>query len=94
MLTNQAITAVSLYKSKFDIYDRLIKRIPNVNLLAGTIIQDMNRVINHIAEGGDRSIFKNGAKTIRLVCDNYKQKNNSGGLVSLSDNKMINEFTI
>ncbi len=37
-----------------------------VSLLAGTVVRDATKVFNHIMEGGDRSIFKNGASTIRL----------------------------
>ncbi len=40
-----------------------------VSLLAGTIVLDENRICNHVAEGGDRSIFRNGAMMIRLKKD-------------------------
>jgi uncharacterized protein len=37
-----------------------------VSLLAGTIVMDENRVCTHVEEGGDRSIFRNGAMMLRL----------------------------
>jgi uncharacterized protein (DUF4213/DUF364 family) len=41
-----------------------------VSLLAGTVVLENKRVCTHIAEGGDRSIFRNGAMMLRLNKDN------------------------
>lgn len=37
-----------------------------VSLLAGTVVLENTRVCSHVAEGGDRSIFRNGAMMLRL----------------------------
>lgn len=45
-----------------------------VSLLAGTVVLDINGICNHVAEGGDRSIFHNGAMMIRLKKENCIEK--------------------
>jgi uncharacterized protein (DUF4213/DUF364 family) len=43
-----------------------------VSLLAGTVVLENTRVCAHVAEGGDRSIFRNGAMMLRLSGENFK----------------------
>jgi uncharacterized protein (DUF4213/DUF364 family) len=50
----------------------------HVSLLAGTVVTDPKMVMTHIAEGGDRSIFRFGASTLRLKCSSNKKK---GGIL-------------
>jgi uncharacterized protein len=50
----------------------------HVSLLAGTVVTDSKKVMTHIAEGGDRSIFRFGASTLRLKCGSNKKK---GGIL-------------
>jgi uncharacterized protein len=44
-----------------------------VSLLAGTVVLENTQVCTHVAEGGDRSIFRNGAMMLRLSGSNYKR---------------------
>jgi uncharacterized protein (DUF4213/DUF364 family) len=37
-----------------------------VDLLAGTMVTDVPTIWRHVAEGGDRSVFRNGARMVRL----------------------------
>jgi uncharacterized protein len=42
-----------------------------ISLLAGTVVLEPERLWKHVALGGDRSVFKHGAHTVKLVAGDF-----------------------